>query len=173
VDNTMASAFFRFLSRTLTSSLVLEEVKRRRVMICVKAIDAAQLFRSSMNILGSIFGFGVDNVLRSVAIGQSLRSSGDLDPGLCARGIIAGVISSVPDSGRDDRWMALAKDQLDVSEELLRYYLVHGDSVLLANLIHITRTLFRSCFEYYPIMLYNLAYILEPLFQTRNTKYSS
>jgi Family of unknown function (DUF6535) len=147
VDSTLSSAFLRFLYRTLTSSLILEEDKKRRVITCVKAANTAHLFRSSMGIVGVIFEIGVDFVLRSVEIVQSLKSSGDQDPSLCTRGIIAGVIASVPDSERDDRWMALTKDQLDVSEEVLRYYLAHGDSVLLANLIHITRSLFRSCLE--------------------------
>jgi hypothetical protein len=119
VDSTLALAFKRLLFRTLTSSFVSEENKKRRVMICVKAVDTAHLSRSSKEILWSIFGYGIDLVLRSVENGQTLRSSGNLNPGLCTRGIIAGVIASVPDSERDDRWMALAMDQQGISEEVL------------------------------------------------------
>jgi hypothetical protein len=46
---------------------------------------------------------------------------------------------------RDDRWIALAKDQLGVSEDVFRDYLAHGDSVLLANWIHIIGPLLRLC----------------------------
>jgi Family of unknown function (DUF6535) len=163
VDWRLALAFSRFLTHTLTSSIVLEEDKRRRVVICLKAVNTVHLFRSSMAILGSIFVYGVDLVLRSVEIGESLRSSGDLNPGLCTRGIIAGVIASVPDSERDDRWMALTKDQLGVSEEVLRCYLAHGDSVLLANFIHIIHPLFRSCLEDIPSTFVDLFLITETL----------
>jgi hypothetical protein len=58
---------------------------------------------------------------------------------------MGGVIATV--SEKDDHWKALAKDQLDVSEEVFRDYLANGDSVLLANLIHITRPLFRLCLK--------------------------
>jgi hypothetical protein len=171
LDLTLAPAFVKFLSNTLTSSLVSEEDKKRRVMICVKAINTVHLPRSSMDILESIFGFGLDLVLGSLEIVQSLRSSGDRDPGLCNRGIIAGVIASVPKSERDDWWIELAKDQLDASEEVVRYYLAHGDSVLLANLIHITRLLLRSCLEDIAWMIMDMGSILERLskLDIRNT----
>ncbi|KAH9972352.1 hypothetical protein BGW80DRAFT_1446032 [Lactifluus volemus] len=92
-----------------------------------------------MSTLRSVFYFG-DDLLRSIDIWQSLTSTSDGQvPGLCSQGIIAGVIANTLE--RDERWEALAKDQLDLSEE---DYLANGDSVLLANLIHITRLLFRS-----------------------------
>ncbi|KAH9972271.1 hypothetical protein BGW80DRAFT_1459890 [Lactifluus volemus] len=121
-------AFRRFLSRTLTSSLILEEDKKRRVMICAKATDAALISFATMSTLG-VFS----NLV------------GDQVPGLCSQGIIAGVVASV--SERDERWEGLAKYQLGVSEEDFRNYLANGDSVLLANFIHITRPLFRLCLE--------------------------
>jgi hypothetical protein len=74
-------------------------------------------------------------VLPSIELGHTLMTSsggsGNGDTGLCAQGIIAGMIASVPE--RDDRWIVLAKDQLGVSEGVLHDYLAHGDAVLLAS----------------------------------------
>ena len=44
----------------------------------------------------------------------------------------------------DDRWTALTRDHLGVQEDVLRNYLKHGDSLLLANLIRFTRHADRS-----------------------------
>jgi Family of unknown function (DUF6535) len=168
VDETLAGALYGFMSRTLTSSLVLEADKIRRVIICVKAVDTAHLTHATMYVLGRIFDEG-ETVLRSDDIVRSLRSSDDGDRGLCSQGIIADVIASMPE--RDDRWIALAMDQLGESEEVLRYYLANGDSVLLANLIHITRPLFRLCLKDVGKMSYVLFCLLPRIskFDIRNT----
>ena len=99
-------------------------------------------------------------ILRSVEIGRSLRGTGseDRDPGLCSQGIIAGIIASVQE--RDDRWFGLTMDQLGVSDSVLRDYVAHGDSVLLANWIPATRPLFRLCLEDIPNMAYHLRFVL-------------
>ena len=153
---TLEEAVTGFLHRTLTSNSVIE-VKTRRVISCAKAVDIIGLSdATTMSILEDVFEYGVD-VLRSVEIGRSLRSSGD---GLCAPGIIAGFIANVQERERDYRWIALAKRQLGVSEEKLRDYLAHGDSVLLANLTHITRLLFRACLKDIKGMTFCLYYIL-------------
>ena len=141
----LAAAFSGFLDRTLSSSLVSETVKKRRLITCVKAADSARLFSlAARKILQSVTCGGVNGVLRSVEIGHSLgsRSNNNEGSGLCAQGIVAGIIASVPVEERDYRWNALVMDQLGVSEAVLRDYLAHGDSVLIANLIHITRQLF-------------------------------
>ncbi|KAH9972254.1 hypothetical protein BGW80DRAFT_1445977 [Lactifluus volemus] len=145
VEGPMASALYGFLDRTLSSSLVLHEDKKRRVMICAKAVDAAHLsYATTETIFWRVFECGAD-LLRSADIWRSLRSSGD--QGLCSQGIVSSVIASVPAQERDSRWMALVEDQLDISEEVLQDYLAHGDTVLLANFIHITRPLFRLCLQ--------------------------
>jgi hypothetical protein len=141
-DEPLIEAFCNFCHHTLSSSFLSEEDKKRRVIICAKAIDSARLSQTTMYILRIVFSFGGD-LLRSVDMWQSLTStSGGQVPGLCSQGIIASVIANT--SERDERWEALAKDQLGLSEEDFGNYLANGDSVLLANFIHITRLLFRS-----------------------------
>jgi hypothetical protein len=128
--------------RALLSNLVLEADEGRRVFICAKAVDTAHLPYATLDILETV---GVKLVLQSVEIGQSLRNSGGQYPGLCGQTIVAGIISSVPE--RDERWVIPAKEQLGISKEVLRDYLAHGDSVLLANLIHVSVPLFRLYLE--------------------------
>jgi hypothetical protein len=53
----------------------------------------------------------------------------------CARGC-------TPLQERDERWQSLAIDQLGVSRSVLQLYLMHGDSVSLANLISIAQEIF-------------------------------
>jgi hypothetical protein len=144
-DEQLAGKFSGFILRTLSSSMILDEDKKRRVIICAKAADAAYLSHSTMDILDCVFYYEeLEDRLRSVDIWQSLTStSGDQVFGLCSQGIIAGVVASV--SERDERWEALAMDQL--GEATFRKYQAHGNSVLLANLIHITRLLFYSYLE--------------------------
>ncbi|KAI0246404.1 hypothetical protein BJV78DRAFT_1254830 [Lactifluus subvellereus] len=105
-------------------------------------------------------------------MGHSLICRGNCNDGgtsFCAQTVISGIIASVRE--RDDRWIALAMDQLRVSEGVLRNYLAHGDSVLLANLIYITRQIFRSLFDANRELAYASSYIV-PLvskFDIRNT----
>ena len=147
LDDGLGGAFSGFLNRTWSSNLISEAVKNRRLIICAKAADIAHLSSAASMILVSVFNWGIDGMLRSVEIGHSLRSQSDGDDretGLCAQGIVAGIIANVPAREHDDRWIMLTMDQLGISEEVLREYLTNGDSVLLANLIDVTRHFFRS-----------------------------
>ena len=142
---TSAQALEVFLDHTWSSGLVSEAVKQRRLVICVRAADAARLYFASKWILRGVFSGHFRGVLQSIEMGRALRSnsrSTDSESGLCAQSIVASIIASV--SKRDSDWFALAMDQLGVSEAVLRDYVSHGDSVLLANLIHITRQIFLS-----------------------------
>jgi Family of unknown function (DUF6535) len=157
----LSLALNRLLYRTLTSDLVSESVKRARLAICVTAVEAAHFHFTARWMLRGIFEWGVSGVLRSVEMGHALKHRGygsNQGSGLCAQGIVAGIIASVTE--HDARWIALTVDQLDISDSVLRQYLAHGDSVLLANLIHITRLFFRSYLNGDQHMASALSYIL-------------
>jgi len=71
-------------------------------------------------------------------MGCSIRAASDRMDGqhamlayIFASSIVANAME------RDDDWFALAMVQLGVSEPVLRYYLAHGNSLLLANVIHV------------------------------------
>jgi Family of unknown function (DUF6535) len=140
----LAESLAEFLDRTWSSSLLSEKVKERRLMVCMQAADALDLPLPTIDFLIGVSKRGMDVLLRSVQLGRSLRSlchSSHSQVALYSQGIVAGIIARVPK--RDDRWKSLVMDHLSISEGVLRDYLAHGDSVLLANLIHITRQFFR------------------------------
>jgi hypothetical protein len=83
-------------------------------------------------------------LFRSVELGHSLISRGNNDDEqhtLFAQGIIACIIAEAPQ--RNEHWLSLTIHQLGITEQDLQSYLDHGDSVLLATLIHFTRKLVR------------------------------
>jgi hypothetical protein len=126
----LAGTLESFWGHALSSSVGSDAVRERRIVTCVKVINAVRL--SSRDL---------DGLLQSVEIGHSLKSlnTGSLEP--LAQTMVSGIISNV--QKRDDRWFSLAMDQLGVPRDVIRTYLAHGDSVLLANLINILRRLFN------------------------------
>jgi hypothetical protein len=135
------------LERTWSSKFLSGSDKLQRLIVCVNFADAARLSDVALSILRQIFPQDRHNMLRSVEVGRSLRSQKSnftgQEIGLCAQIIVAGIIHDVQDN--DDGWVALAADQLDKSEDIIRSYLEHGkENVLLANLTHITRQIFHS-----------------------------
>jgi hypothetical protein len=140
----LAEALIGFWNRTLSSNRVSESVKVRRLVVCVGVIGAADLSIAVPHIFHLLSG-DFSEVSRSVETGHSLRPLRNGNAASLVRGIIASIIS---DAERNDRWAILAIDELGISGDVLRNYLAHGDSVLLANLIHITRHFFHSLLQH-------------------------
>ena len=129
-----------FLDRTFSSHLVTESVRSDRLVTCLNAAHSALGPGAVSEILGDFFKGQRDEALKSVKLGHSLRRwahGGDdlIEPNV--RRIIACIIARVQD--RDDQWTALVKEVFGVPDGVLRNYFAHGDSVLLAILIHVTR----------------------------------
>jgi hypothetical protein len=83
-------------------------------------------------------------VLQSVEIRKFLtsRAISGSKIGLCAQNIIAGIILIVQEN--DNHWISLAVDQSEATEGIMWGYLKHSrESLLLANLIHITRQILQ------------------------------
>jgi hypothetical protein len=142
----LAEALIAFWNRTSSSNRVSESVKVRRLVVCVRVVEAADLSIAVPQILHLLFG-DLSDVSRSVEIGHSLRPLRNGSAASLARGIIARIIS---DAERNDRWSTLAMDELGISWDDLRDYRAHGDSVLLANLIHITLHFFHGLLQPHP-----------------------
>ena len=121
----LAETLEGFWDRTLSLQLVSEAERGRRIATCLKVINAVCL--SPQDLRG---------VLRSVEIGHSVRNVADGNLAPLARCLVSGIISNAE---RNDPWFTLAMDELGVSEDVLRSYLAHGDSVPLAVLIHFIR----------------------------------
>ena len=166
----VASALNGFLERTWSSNLVSETIKIRRLVICVRAIDAANLFH-----VADLF-FRRDNLFppeffQSVELGHSLislRNNDDRKTTLFAQSIAARIIANVPQ--HNECWFSLTMYHLGISEHVLRGYLDHGDSVLFANLIHLTRQVVQS--DYVAnrgMFLMSLFEWLQPNYNVRDT----
>jgi hypothetical protein len=137
----LSNALTGLMDRTLSSSLVSESVKQRRITICTKAMDAANLF-GPWWILPRVLLGEWQAFLRSIDFGLFLKDWSRVDLPITiyyAQCAIAVIISNVQTQARDDRWIQLVTRQIDVSKSVLQKYLAHGDNVLLANLVHIVR----------------------------------
>ena len=140
----LAEALVTFWNRTLSSNLVSESTKGRRLVISMRVIEAAELSIAVPQIL-HLFSSDLGGASQSVELGLTLRILRNGKTASLSRGVVASIISNAE---RNDRWFALAIDELGISGEVLRGYLTHGDSLLLANLIHITRQFFHSLLQY-------------------------
>jgi hypothetical protein len=140
----LAEALVAFWKRTLSSGQASESAKGRRLVICISVIEATELFITVPPIL-HLFSVDLGGASPSVEIGHTLGVLRNGKTASLSRGVVASIISN---SERNDRWFALVVDELGISRDVLRGYLAHGDSVLLANLIHITRQFFHSLLQH-------------------------
>ncbi|KAH9029498.1 hypothetical protein EDB85DRAFT_1522252 [Lactarius pseudohatsudake] len=142
----LSNALTGLMNRTLSSSLVPESVKQKRITICTKAIDAANLF-GPWWVLPRVLVGEWQAFLRSIDFGLFLKDWNRVDRPITtfyAQCAVSVVISNVQTPARDERWLRLVTRQINVSKSVLRSYLDHGDSILLANLTHIIRQTLRT-----------------------------
>ena len=128
-----------FLDRTFSSHLVPESLRNDRLIICLDAAHSALGPSGVSQILDNFSCGSRDEALKSVELGHSLvRWNHSSNPliGLGIQRIVACIIAGAQD--RNARWTLLVKEVLGVRDEVFGDYLAHGDSVLLAILIHVT-----------------------------------
>ena len=149
-DEGLSRALFSLMHRTLTSNLVSESTKQRRIRVCTKAIEAAPAL-ASWQTLGLVFGEW-DELLESIDFGRSIiriigNPGNDPRTDFCARCIIAVIIAR---SQQESRWTSLAATLLGISDDLLFRYNIGGrNNVLLATLMFTIRQIVRFRFEYH------------------------
>ena len=143
----LAEALIGFWNRTLSSKLVPESIKGRRLLVCMAAIEAANLAIAAPGTLRDFSFRYLGGIARSVEVGHSLGNLRHGNIASLARGIIASIIFNAE---RNDCWSMLAIDELGISRDVLQDYLARGDSVLLANLIHITRHFLHGLLQPHP-----------------------
>jgi hypothetical protein len=134
-----------FLDRTFSSHMVTESARSDRLITCLNAAYSALGPDAASQILGGFFDGRRDEALKSVEMGYCLNRwdhSSDDSIVLNVRRIIACVIVRAQD--RNEKWIMLVKEVLGVPDEVFRAHLPHGDSVLLAALIRITREALRT-----------------------------
>jgi len=141
-ETKFSSALIELMNRTLSSNLVSEAVKRRRIIICTKVIDATSLL-GPWWILRRVLLGDWERFLECVEFGlfvKNWRSITHRVTTFYAECVAAVTISSVQDRDRDDRWFQLASGPLlGTFKNHFQNYIQHHDSILLANAIFIVR----------------------------------
>ncbi len=143
-DEGLSGALISLMHRTLTSNLVSESAKQRRIRVCTKAIDAAPVL-ASWRTLSRVFGEW-DVLLGSVDFGRSVircigNPGNDPRTDFCVRCIVAVIIVR---SQQGNGWSNLVTALLGISDDLLfRYNLGGRTNLLLANLLSATRLIVR------------------------------
>jgi hypothetical protein len=131
----------RFLERSMSRNSISDEIKKRRIVSCLNAANAATLEPSMTYFMFSgLLHVNWSELPGSVEMGHFLKSCDKTNEGRFTpflRGIVTHIIASV--HKRDDRWTTLALDHLGIPEGDLQDYLTQGDSLLLALFIHHTR----------------------------------
>ncbi len=142
----MAYTVFLFIERTFSSGLVSEAIQERRKHVYMRALDlvtpllpvtfyqALHFWESESNPTKSIFG-----CLDFLLLAEAHSNDDDSDVAISSQCMAAAIITHVEE--RDQRWFRTVMRQLDISEDTLHVYLDHGNSLLLANLIHIVERL--------------------------------
>ena len=136
----LRQALYGFLDQTFSFASVPESVRICRLISCLNAAHAALPPDVTLQILDDILDGRWTEALQSVEIGDSLRRWSLLKGnsiGLKVRRIIARIIGCA--RVRDERWMMLIKDEFGIQDRVLRDYVAHGNSPLLAILIHVIR----------------------------------
>ncbi|KAI9447478.1 hypothetical protein H4582DRAFT_5952 [Lactarius indigo] len=142
----LSDALVGLMHRTLTSDLVSESVRRRRSLICTRAMHAASL-SIHPSICEEIINGGWDGLLDHVEFGRFVKMDHYDDASMAYYSTCMVAIVLVRAKERDDLWFELAMGHLGISLPVLRNYLAHSDSVLLANYIHIIRDIIHVHFE--------------------------
>jgi hypothetical protein len=144
----LSNALIGLMHRTLTSNSVSESVRRRRSLICRRAMHALSL-SIDPSICEDIINGGWNGILNHVDFGHFVKRDHYNDPSAAyySTCMVAIVIARVRE--RDGLWLELATGHLGLSAPVLQSYLVHGDSVLLANFIQILRDIVRVHFEHF------------------------
>jgi len=134
----MSEALVGFMCNTLSSNLVPEPIKQRRIEICINAVEAASL-SINRRIFDRILYKDWGGLSNSVEFGLFLKRIPYCDAfsNYYSQCVISVIIATAQE--RDMRWFELAMDQLNISKANLQQYLEHGDSLTLAICISICR----------------------------------
>jgi len=137
----LSNVLMALMDRTLSSNLVSESVKLRRILICTKAIDVSSFFGHWWILCRVLIG-NWQQFLGCIEFGlsvQNWRNNTDPATAFCTQCVAAATISLVSKRERDDRWFQLASGPLGASKRLYQNYLEHIDSILLADATFIVR----------------------------------
>jgi hypothetical protein len=144
----LSTALIGFFDRSSSSDLLPEAVKRRRAIICAKAIDSLYTPKTLVILDRILFDYRQSSLLNEIV--RIVRGWGNIDKDSIpfAEATVCRILASMKQ--RDDPWFIFASNELGVPEAVLRDYARHGDSLSLSVLTHITRQQFNHFCEQWP-----------------------
>ncbi|KAH9175652.1 hypothetical protein EDB89DRAFT_327909 [Lactarius sanguifluus] len=147
ISKKMAEAVVGLMHRTLSSGLLPQSTKQRRITICHRAMAEASL-PINCRTLERVLHKDWSGLLYSVDFGLMLTKARYSDPfaEYYSQCVVSIIISRVQEYG--DRWFEFATGHLGISKTTLQTYLRHGDSMLLANCIFICRRTMEDYSKY-------------------------
>lgn len=135
-----------FLARNLLSNSVSDDIRTRRLVLCMNVIKEICDDDGPSNILRHLSSLRFDHMPPSIQAAQILApwyTSGDSNTSGLARYTVAKMLPYVRE--RDDRWITFAEDAFGLPEHILRGHVAHGDnSVLLAIFNHAARQVIHT-----------------------------
>jgi hypothetical protein len=135
-----------FLARNLLSNSVSDDIRTRRLVLCMNVIKEICNNHDPSNILRHLSSLRFDHIPPSIEAAQILTpwyNSGDPNTSGLARYTVAKMLPYVRE--RDERWTTFAEDVFGLPEQILRSHIAHGDnSVLLAIFNHTARQVIRT-----------------------------
>ena len=138
-EKKFSSALIEFINRTLSSSLVSDSVKRRRINICTNFIDATSLLGPGWTLRRVLLG-DWERFLGCIKFALFVKSWKSITHPVTffyAECVAAITISSV--KPRDGRWFQLAGGLLEASKHHLLNHSAHCDNIFFSNVIFIVR----------------------------------
>ena len=138
-EKKLSSALVGLMNRTLSSNLVTDEVKQRRMIICTKVVQSTSLL-SHQWVLHCVLSGEWYQFLQCIGFGLLVKNWVNIEDkatSFSAQCVISLTISIVRHC--DERWYQLACNLFKASKFLLDKYNAHGDSIIVANVIFIIR----------------------------------
>jgi len=144
--NRFWEVFCGFLGRTLSVDPVNEALKACWLVKCMNVMDVVPCPCNVSDLIYCIIDERLGHAPLSVETGHTLArhfsNNNDRYSSQYAQYCVARILMTV--KNRDDCWFALSRGQLGLSEPVLRNLLAHGDSVMLAVFLHVTRQVIRT-----------------------------
>ena len=135
------TAMTGLLDRTFSSALLPEADKKRRAIICTKAVDPAHTPEAFIVLNTVLSKHQISDPLvaeiAQVVRGWKIDNKNAMSDAKATFSMNVARVQS-----RDDSWFILASKSLGVPETDLRHHAAHGDSLSLAILINVTRQKF-------------------------------
>ena len=133
----ITEALVGLVERTFLSELLPDYDKKRRALICAKAMDPNYTPKAVIIFDRILFHYRQSCLISEIVRIVKSWVKQDVHLAPYAEATVSRILVTTPQ--RDDYWFVVASNELGVEESVLREYAADGHSLSLALLIHVTR----------------------------------